>query len=102
MAVRQSSHYYLRGWKQHRIWPDFVAMSAETGGRPQVLVFETKGEHLKGNDDTNYKKRVLETLENAFNCGTMTVQSGPAKGVFRLVFNEAEFPQATASLTPNL
>ena len=26
----------------------------------------------------------------------MTVQSGPAKGTFRLVFNEAEFPAALA------
>ena len=101
VAVRQSNHYYLRGWKQNRIWPDFVAMSSETDGRPHVLVFETKGEHLKGNDDTNYKKRVLETLEGAFNCGTMTVQSGPASGTFRLVFSESEFPEATASLAPN-
>ena len=99
MAVRQSSHYYLRGWKQHRIWPDFVAMSAETGGRPQVLVFETKGEHLRDNPDTSYKQRVMETLENTFNCGTMSVRNGPAKGTFRLVFSEAEFPTALASLS---
>ena len=25
LTVRQSSHYYLRGWKQNRIWPDFIA-----------------------------------------------------------------------------
>ncbi len=100
VAVRQSNHYYLRGWKQQRIWPDFVAMSSETNGKPHVLIFETKGEHLKGNDDTNYKQRVLETLESAFNCGTMTVQSGPARGTFRLVFDEKEFSEATASLAP--
>ena len=100
VAARQRDHYYIRGWKQNRIWPDFIAMGMESGGKSHVLVFETKGEHLKGNDDTNYKQRVLETLENAFNCGTMTVQSGPAKGTFRLVFNEAEFPEATASLAP--
>ena len=98
VAVRQRGDYYLRGWKQERIWPDFVAMGGETKGNPHVLVFETKGEHLRGNPDTDYKERVLQTLQNAFNCGTMTIQEGPAKGTFRLVFNEAEFPEALALL----
>ena len=98
VAVRQRGDYYLRGWKQERIWPDFIAMAGSNAGQPQVLVFETKGEHLKGNPDTDYKQRVLETLQNAFNCGTMTVKEGPAKGTFRLVFNEAEFPEALAGL----
>ena len=94
VAVRQRGDYYLRGWKQERIWPDFVAM----GGETHVLVFETKGEHLSGNPDTHYKQRVLETLQNAFNCGTMSIKDGPARGTFRLVFNEAEFPEALAEL----
>ena len=98
VAVRQRGDYYLRGWKQERIWPDFVAMAGETAGKPHVLVFETKGEHLRGNPDTEYKRRVLDTLENAFNCGTMTVREGPAKGTFRLVFKEAEFPTALAGV----
>ena len=98
VAVRQRGDYYLRGWKQERIWPDFVAMGGETKGKPHVLVFETKGEHLRGNPDTGYKQRVLETLQNAFNCGTMTIKDGPAKGTFRLVFNEAEFPEVLAGL----
>ena len=99
VAARQSREYYLRGWKQNRIWPDFVAMGMEGGGKPHVLVFETKGEHLKDSEDTNYKQRVLETLENAFNCGTMTIRNGPAKGTFRLVFNQAEFPSVLAALS---
>ncbi len=98
VAVRQHGDYYLRGWKQDRIWPDFVAMGGETEGTPHVLVFETKGEHLSGNPDTDYKRRVLDTLQNAFNCGTMTINDGPAKGTFRLVFSESEFPAALAGL----
>ena len=98
MAVRQRGDYYLRGWKQERIWPDFVAMAGESYGKPQLLVFETKGEHLRDNPDTDYKRRVLDTLENAFNCGTMTVREGPVKGVFRLIFSEDEFPTALATL----
>ena len=98
VAVGQRGGYYLRGWKQGRIWPDFVAMAGETNGKPHVLVFETKGEHLRGNPDTDYKRSVLETLENAFNFGTMTIRDGPAKGTFRLVFTEAEFPEVLADL----
>lgn len=98
VAARQRGDYYLRGWKQDRIWPDFVAMAAETAGKSHVLVFETKGQHLRGNPDTDYKQRVLETLEDAFNCGTMTVRNGPARGTFRLVFNESQFPEALANV----
>ena len=98
VAVRQRGDYYLRGWKQDRIWPDFVAMGGETAGKPHVLIFETKGEHLRDNPDTDYKRRVLDTLESAYNCGTMTLRDGPAKGTFKLVFNEDEFPAALANL----
>ncbi len=98
VAVRQQGDYYLRGWRQERIWPDFVAMAGRNGAQPHFLVFETKGEHLKDNPDTVYKQKVLETLQNAFNCGSMTVKDGPAKGTFRLVFNREEFPEAMAGL----
>ena len=106
VAVRQKGDYYLRGWKQDRIWPDFIAMGSMKDGSPHFLVFETKGEHLRGNPDTEYKDRVLEALENALSdsatadYGTMTVQDGPAKGTFRLIFSEAEFPTAMANLQP--
>ena len=73
-------------------------MAGETEGKPRLLVFETKGEHLN-NPDTDYKKRVMETLENAFNCGEMTVRDGPAKGTFQILFSEADFPRATANVS---
>ena len=78
-------------------------MGGEVDGKPHVLVFETKGEHLRGNPDTDYKQQVLETLQDTFNekgiaAGIMTVRKGPVKGTFQLVFNESEFPQALASL----
>ena len=98
VGVRQHQEYYLRGWKRERIYPDFIAMAGETYGKPHLLVFETKGEHLRGNPDTEYKKRVFETLENAFNVGKMQVSDGPVKGTFRILFNETEFPEAFARL----
>ena len=73
-------------------------MADGTGSRPNLLVLETRGEHLSDNADTNYKSRVMETLENAFNCGQMTVQDSPLKGTFRLVFEEDEFPAVLADL----
>ena len=102
VAVRQRREYYLRGWKQDRIWPDFIAIAGETSGKLNVLVFETKGEHLRGNPDTEYKQRVMETLEGAFNnAGQMTIRDGPAKGTFRLVFREEEFSAALSGLVGN-
>ena len=99
VAVRQRSEYYLRGWRQERIWPDFVAMGGETDGKLTLLVFETKGEHLRGHDDTEYKKRVFDALEGTFNAGKMTIHDGPAKGVFRLVFDKEGFPEAESALS---
>ncbi len=98
VAVRQQGDYYLRGWKQERIWPDFIAMAGNSSGKPHVLVFETKGGHLEGNKDTEYKRKVLETLEQAFNAGTMKINDGPAKGTFRLVFSEDQFSAALPNL----
>ena len=102
IAVRKQHEYYVRGWRNGRIYPDFIAMGSETFGN-QLLVFETKGGHLQDNLDTAYKQRVFETLEKAFNdgfdAGRVTVRHGPAEGVFRLVFSEAEFPAALASLS---
>ena len=98
VAVRQHGEYYLRGWRRECIWPDFVAMGGETNGKPSMLIFETKGEHLDGNDDTEYKKRVFNALEETFNAGKMTIHDGPAKGVFRLVFDKVGFPDAETAL----
>ena len=99
VAVRQYGEYYLRGWRHERIWPDFVAMAGETDSKPRVLVFETKGDHLKDTDDTRYKKKVFDTLEEAFNVGKMTVHTGLAEGVFRLVFDKEGFPDAEEAIT---
>ena len=100
IAVRQRGEYYVQGWKQGRIYPDFVAMTREIAGVTRVLIFETKGEHLGGNLDTEYKKKVLKTLEDTFNnAGTMCVREGTTReGIFQLVFSEQAFPEITVRL----
>ena len=100
VAARQRGEYYLQGWKRGRIYPDFVAMTNEVAGVTRVLIFDTKGEHLAGNLDTEYKRKVLETLEGAFNtAGRMVVSDGSRqKGIFQLVFSEHEFMEISARL----
>ena len=94
VAARQQGEYYLQGWKQGRIYPDFVAMASEE----RLLIFETKGEHLIGNPDTEYKQKVLKALEGAFNdVGTMRLGESP-NSIFRLVFSEHDFSQIGAQL----
>ena len=100
VAARQRGAYYVQGWKRGRIYPDFVAMANEIGGVTHVMIFDTKGEHLAGNLDTEYKRKVLETLEGAFNTtGRMVVSDGPRRqGIFQLVFNEQQFLEISARL----
>ena len=94
VAARQQGEYYLQGWKKGRIYPDFVAMANEE----RLLIFETKGEHLSGNPDTEYKQKVLKALEGAFNdAGTMRLGESP-NSIFRLVFSEHDFSPIGAQL----
>ena len=103
VAVRQQHEYYLRGWNQDRIWPDFVAMSEDGAGTARLLVVETKGGHLAGNPDTAYKTRVFATLEAALNrdaggyeCGEVSLDNGHTRGRFKIVFREESFAEAMA------
>ena len=73
-----------------------MARGRSTGGRPHLFVFETKGEHLD-NRETDYRRRLFETLERSLDCGRMTIRSGPAKGSFRIVFRREDFPAALAA-----
>ena len=100
VAARQRGEYYVQGWKRGRIYPDFVAMANEIGGVKHVMIFDTKGQHLEGNLDTEYKRKVLETLEGAFNtAGRMVVRDGPTRhGIFQLVFSDQEFLEISARL----
>ncbi len=90
----------MQGWNKQRVYPDFVAMAKEVEGMTRVLIFETKGPQFKHNRDTEYKRKVLKTLEKAFNAsGTTKICEGTTRtGIFRLVFNAQEFPEISAQL----
>jgi len=66
LVVKQD--YHLQGWQRNRVYPDFLAcVEKHDDGSVQFTVLETKGEHLKGNDDTAYKERLFELLTEHYN-----------------------------------
>ena len=86
IAARQA--YSLQGWRRHRVYPDFVACRKDNGA---LLILETKGVHLAGNEDTNYKENLLDTLEKTYQIaldrGTMKVKE-PPHATFRMMFED--------------
>jgi len=61
--------YVLQGWRRERIYPDFifaVQPGNQYGKGKRLVVMETKGDHLKGNTDTEYKQAVLDLMTEAF------------------------------------
>lgn len=86
IAARQA--YSLQGWRRHRVYPDFVACRQRNGA---LLILETKGVHLKGNEDTTYKQALLKTLEKTYQTacyrGDFEVSEPPAPPAqFRMMF----------------
>lgn len=54
--------YHIQGWKRNKIYPDFIAANKkkENDDYDTVYVLETKGIHLKDNEDTVYKRNVFK------------------------------------------
>ncbi|MFQ5899109.1 MAG: DEAD/DEAH box helicase [Candidatus Methylomirabilia bacterium] len=54
-------HFSIQGYKRNKVYPDFVVQQGRNK-KPvaYVVVVESKGKHLKGNEDTTYKRSVAE------------------------------------------
>ena len=50
--------YALQGWQRNKVYPDFIACL----GDMRLYVLETKGIQLNGNEDTEYKGRLMDLL----------------------------------------
>ncbi len=93
IAAKQG--YFLQGWRRERIYPDFIACVQRNQTGPQRLcIFETKGQHLEGNNDTVYKEKLIETLETAYRNatphGTMDITAPNSKTMsFRMLFENS-------------
>ena len=63
---RSRKDYYVQGWKPRRIYADFIVTlredesGADDDDFHRVFVVETKGVHLKGSEDTRYKRSVFD------------------------------------------
>jgi type III restriction enzyme len=61
-----SDNFAIQGFRRKRIYPDFVVQEGKaTKPVARVLVLDSKGKHLKGNEDTNYKRQVAGYFEKA-------------------------------------
>ena len=64
--------YAIQGWHKHKIRPDFVAAKKEDDETVKVLyIIESKGEHLSGNPDTVYKKKVMDEMTRLMKDGKL-------------------------------
>ena len=82
----------------------FSRVASEATDIPQrLIIFETKGQHLSGNSDTQYKEKVLEMLEkayeNATDCGTMTAVAPDGQSMlFRILLENTWRETANVTL----
>jgi type III restriction enzyme len=86
------SQYSLQGWRREKIYPDFIFALKKDGGASRIAVLETKGDQLSGNDDTEYKRAVLDLMTQEFSwdkstpAGTLELLTdGPDEIVCELV-----------------
>jgi len=60
---RSRHDYSIQGWREHRIYPDFIFTATEKERQTdyeRVYVVETKGLHLKDNSKTEYVRKVFD------------------------------------------
>ena len=59
----------LQGWMRHRVYPDFLVQLDADRDVARLLVLETKGKHLEGSEDTEFKAKFFALLEEAYRQG---------------------------------
>lgn len=92
IAVNQQS-YGIQGWQRNRVYPDLLACIQGTKmGGYRLSVLETKGEHLKGNDDTEYKKALFDLLNEyaakSFKAGKLLIGEEAEQLTFTMLLEE--------------
>ncbi len=66
--------YAIQGWKKNKIHPDFiVAKKSDDNELEIVYIIESKGEHLSGNKDTQYKKEVFDKMTEIHRNGELSI-----------------------------
>lgn len=93
IAVHQRE-YSLQGWQKQKVYPDLlVCVEEPSAGTYRFSVLETKGEHLKGNDDTEYKRRLFELLtehvKTAVAAGELTLEAASGGMTFKMLMENS-------------
>ena len=85
---------YVQGWQKRKVYPDFlVCVDSDDLSKSKLSILETKGDHLKGNDDTQYKRELFKVLEKYVNhsvdVGTIeTASQDEEKMVFKILMEK--------------
>lgn len=103
IAVNQRE-YSLQGWKKQKVYPDLlVCVEQPSSGNYRFSVLETKGEHLKGNDDTEYKRRLFELLtqhvKTAVDAGELTLEAASGGMSFRMLMEDSWSQEVVSELS---
>ena len=77
--IIEKQDWHLQGWQKNKIYPDFlVCLKSSTKGHASFSILETKGEHLIGNADTEYKRKLFDLFTEystkAIDAGSIEIQ----------------------------
>lgn len=64
------TQYAVQGWRREKVYPDFIFAVQRNDGSTRLAVLEMKGQHLAGNDDTEYKRALLNVMTQNFTWDT--------------------------------
>ncbi len=89
--IIERQDWHLRGWRKNKIYPDFlVCMKPSENGGAHFSVLETKGRHLMGNPDTEYKKKLFDLFtkysKQSIDAGAIEIQD--QKMTFDLILQD--------------
>ncbi len=89
--IIERQDWFMQGWEKNKIYPDFlVCVKSSKKGHASFSILETKGPHLMGNPDTDYKKKLFklftEYSRKSKNAGTIEIQD--QKMTFDLILQD--------------
>ena len=77
--IIEKQDWHLQGWQKNKIYPDFlVCLKSSKNGNASFSILETKGQHLIGNLDTEYKKKLFDLFaeysNKSIDAGSVEIQ----------------------------
>ena len=89
--IIERQDWHLQGWQKNKIYPDFlVCVKSSKNGNASFSILETKGQHLMGNPDTEYKRKLFDLFteysQKSTDAGTIEIQD--QKMTFDLILQD--------------